>query len=81
MPLPLDSEPGRRRLLAAGNSRFGEGIDDLKGVPGELETIHRLFGAMGYGAEPPALDLDHVTLLERCTADRKSTRLNSSHRT
>ena len=71
MPLPLDSEPGRRRLLAAGNSRFGEGIPDLEGVPGELETIHRLFGEMGYGAEPPALDLDHVTLLERCTALRQ----------
>jgi WD40 repeat protein len=67
MPLPLDSEPGRRRLLAAGNSVFGEGIDDLKGVPGELETILRLFGEMGYGAEPLALDLDHTTLLERCT--------------
>ena len=66
MPLPLDSEPGRRRLLAAGNSVFGEGIDDLKGVPGELETILRLFGEMGYGAEPLALDLDHTTLLERC---------------
>ena len=61
MPLPLDSEPSRRRLLAAGNSVFGEGIDDLKGVPGELETILRLFGEMGYGAEPPALDLDHTT--------------------
>jgi hypothetical protein len=72
MPLPLDSEPGRRRLLAAGNSIFAEGIDDLQGVPGELETIRRLFGEMGYGAEPPALDLDDTTLLERCKDLRKS---------
>ena len=73
MPLPLDSEPSRRRLLAAGNSRFAEeGIPDLQSVPEELEAISRLFGEMGFEVEGQALDLDHTNLLERCTGLRYS---------
>jgi WD40 repeat protein len=73
MPLPLDSEPSRRRLLAAGNSRFAEeGIPDLQSVPKELESISRLFGEMGFEVEPLALNLDHTSLLERCTGLRNS---------
>ncbi len=73
MPLPLDSEPSRRRLLAAGNSRFAEtGIADLQWVPEELAAISRLFGEMGFEVERQALDLDHTSLLERCTSLRYS---------
>ena len=73
MPLPLDSEPSRRRLLAAGNSRFAEeGIPDLQSVPEELAAISRLFGEMGFEVERQALDLDHTSLLERCTGLRYS---------
>ena len=73
MPLPLDSEPIRRRLLAAGNSRFAEeAIPDLQSVPEEVEAISRLFGEMGFEVEGQALDLDHTNLLERCTGLRYS---------
>jgi len=73
MPLPLDSEPSRRRLLAAGNSRFAEeGIPDLQSVPEELAAISSLFGEMGFEVERQALNLDHTSLLERCTGLRHS---------
>ena len=80
MPLPLDSEPIRRRLLAAGNSRFAEeGIPDLQSVPEELEAISRVFGEMGFEVEGQALDLDHTSLIDRCTGLRCSSEAGDVH--
>jgi WD40 repeat protein len=60
-------------LLAAGNSRFAEeGIRDLQSVPEELAAISSLFGEMGFEVERQALNLDHTSLLERCTGLRHS---------
>lgn len=72
MPSPPGSEVTRRRLLAAGTSNFLPGIPRLENVPAEINTIRRLFAAMGYQADPIPLDLDRDSLLTRCGTTRKS---------
>jgi WD40 repeat protein len=71
MPSLLRSE-FTRRLLAAGTRKFSADIAELVDVPAEIETIRRMFSALGFQLEPKAQDLDHISLLSRCSGFRES---------
>ncbi|AMV44289.1 caspase family protein [Paraburkholderia caribensis] len=77
MPLPPDSDAGRRLLVAAGTSRF-ENLDDsdLPLVPEELARIAKSFGKLGYTRfrEKVTDDPTSDELLDLFSAVRKESR-------
>jgi hypothetical protein len=59
MPLPPDSESGRRLLIVAGTAHFRQLVGfDLPHVPEELDCIEKSFSALGYKRQQAAFSFD-----------------------
>src|SRR5215210_4210804 len=79
------SEEGAARLLLEAEGRPREAAASFERAVSLREMVYRVFSAIARGVNPDPSDLDllstaHVGTLDSRSRDRKSTRLNSSHR-